>query len=80
MKTKSKISVGDRVCYSRTFCRSTGQMTGDIPHARGIVTNLIPLGDNYLAEINWGNDDIPSRVLTQNLSRISKERGVEETN
>lgn len=79
MKTKkNKISIGDKVCYSRQFCRSTGQMTGDIPFARGIVTNLIPLGDNFLAEIDWSNPDIPPRVLSQNLSRISAARGVEE--
>jgi hypothetical protein len=31
------IAVGDKVCYRRTFLQSTGQQTGDVPFAWGIV-------------------------------------------
>lgn len=67
MAKKKNIEVGDTVKYSRTFLRSTGQYTGDIPFAVGTVTGLVPLGDNVLAEIDWKNENIPKRVLTQNL-------------
>ncbi len=71
----AKISVGDRVAYKASFLRSTGQYTGDIPHARGVVTEIKPLGDNALATIDWGNDEIPAKVLTSNLSKVTQ-RGI----
>ena len=71
----SKINVGDRVSYKASFLRSTGQFTGDLPHARGVVTEIKPLGDNALAVIDWGNPDIPSRVLVSNLSKVTQ-RGI----
>ncbi len=71
----SKIQVGDRVAYKASFLRSTGQYTGDIPHARGIVTDIKPFGDNALATIDWKNDEIPPKVLLSNLSKVT-ERGI----
>ena len=71
------IAEGDRVCYSRTFLQSTGQQTGDLPFARGIVQRLIPLGETMLAEIAWEQPDIPSRVHVANLSRVT-DKGILE--
>jgi hypothetical protein len=65
------IEVGDRVCYSQRFLQSTGQYTGDVPFARGIVTALKSLGSLTLAEIDWDNKDMPARVPTSNLSRVT---------
>lgn len=71
----SKISIGDTVKYKASFLRSTGQLTGDIPFAKGKVTDIKPLGDNQIATIDWGDENIPARVLTSNLSKVTQ-RGV----
>lgn len=73
------IATGDKVCYSRTFLRSTGQMTGDVPHARGEVTAILSLGETQLACIRWDTPDLPEKVNIANLSRITH-RGIEEPN
>lgn len=64
------IKVGDRVAYSAAFLRSTGQHTGDIPHAKGTVTELKQLGEVTLAVIEWGNPDIPEKVNVKNLCHV----------
>lgn len=69
------IKVGDRVCYSKRFLQSTGQYTGDVPHARGVVTEIVPLGETTIAEIEWTFPDIPQRVNVANLSRVT-EKGI----
>ena len=71
------IEVGDKVCYSRQFLQSTGQHTGDVPFARGIVTAIMPLGETKLAEIEWDTPDLPKRVNTANLSKVT-EKGINE--
>jgi hypothetical protein len=71
------IKVGDRVCYSRQFLRSTGQVTGDIPFARGEVTELIALGSMTLAAIAWDQPDLPPRVAVANLARVT-DKGIRE--
>ncbi len=65
------IEVGDKVCYSRQFLQSTGQLTGDAPFARGVVTKIVPLGETSLAEIDWDTSDLPQRVNTANLSKVT---------
>lgn len=63
------IKVGDTVAYSKAFLQSTSQYTGDVPHARGKVTNLVQLGkDTILAEITWDTPDLPARVNVRNLT------------
>lgn len=71
----AKIEVGDKVAYKASFLRSTGQYTGDIPHARGVVTEIKSLGEMTLATVDWGNPNIPPRVNTANLSKVTQ-RGV----
>jgi hypothetical protein len=70
---RTGIQVGDRVCYSQRFLQSTGQYTGDVPFARGVVTALVPLGSTTLAEIDWKNDELPARVSVANLSRVTEQ-------
>lgn len=66
------IKVGDAVAYSKQFLRSISCFTGDLPFARGRVTALIPLGTEItLAEIDWGQPDIPTRVNVKNLVEVS---------
>jgi hypothetical protein len=66
------VKVGDRVAYSKGFLRSTGQYTGDMPAAKGIVTALVPLGtETTLAEIEWDKPDLPARVNVKNLCRVN---------
>ena len=81
MKRKPPVlAIGDRVAYAKVFLQSTGMVSGDLPAARGIITGFVPLGETMLAEINWGNPNVPARVNTLNLSKVSKARGVEENN
>jgi hypothetical protein len=63
------IKPGDTVGYSKSFLQSTGQLTGDVPLARGKVIALHPIGqETMLAEIEWDNPDLPNRVNVRNLS------------
>jgi hypothetical protein len=71
------IAVGDKVCYSRTFLQSTGQQTGDVPFARGIVTAIESLGETKLAAIDWDHADMPQRVNVANLSKVTP-KGISE--
>jgi hypothetical protein len=69
-----KISIGSKVKYSTAFLRSIACHTGDLPRARGIVSELTTLGaspsSTILARIDWGNPNIPERVNTKNLLTI----------
>ncbi len=66
------IKVGDKVAYSKAYLQSTGSYTGDIPHARGEVTALIPLGETTLAEIAWDRPEMPARVNVKNLVTVKR--------
>jgi hypothetical protein len=47
------------------------QSTGDVPHARGTVPALVPLGkQTTLAELEWDTPDMPARVNVKNLTSI----------
>ena len=72
IKRTQPIQVGDKVAYSKSFLQSTGSYAGDIPHARGKVTALISLGQTTLAAIDWDTPDLPARVNTENLVRVSQ--------
>jgi hypothetical protein len=65
-----KIIVGSKVAYSVQWLRSIGEITGELPQARGIVTNLICLGQTILAEIKWLNGDYPNKVNVANLAIV----------
>lgn len=67
----ANIQVGDRVAYKASFLRNTGQVTGNLPLARGIVTELKPFGDNTLAVIDWDRLGVPEKVLVSNLSKVT---------
>ncbi len=64
------LKVGDHVAYSVTFLRSIGTYTGDMPHAKGEVTGLVPLGETTLAEVAWDRAELPARVNVNNLCRV----------
>ena len=68
----STIQVGDKVAYSASWLRSTGQMAGDIGHARGVVTGLKVLSEDVvLAEVDWGGDpEVPTKINVKNLARV----------
>ena len=71
VKRTQAIQVGDTVAYSKAFLQSTGQFTGDAPHARGKVTALKELGkDVTLADIDWDKPDLPGRVNVKNLTTV----------
>lgn len=65
-----KFKIGDRVAYSVQWLKSTCQQAGELGHARGVIVALQPLGERTLAEIDWGNPDVPRRVMTCNLAKV----------
>ena len=71
MRTRSKIAVGDAVDYSVRFLRSIGEITGDMPQARGTVTEVKSCGGGglVLARVDWGKWDMPERVNIANLAK-----------
>jgi hypothetical protein len=50
MKMKQHINVGDHVAFCAQFLRDTGQITGKVPFARGVVMSII---DGWLAVVFW---------------------------
>lgn len=66
--------VGDKVAYSAAWLRSVGLYAGDMPHARGTVVAVKTLsaGVPQLVEIEWGNPDIPRKVIAANLTLVSR--------
>lgn len=65
-----QVAIGDRVAYSVQWLRSIGTITGELPAARGTITELQDLGGLVLATIDWGNPDIPPRVNVNNLAIV----------
>jgi hypothetical protein len=65
------IVVGDKVKYTTKFLRSIGAYTGPMGHARGIVTDVSPMGgpgSSMLATIDWHDGgELPERVNVYNL-------------
>jgi hypothetical protein len=71
-----KIAVGDTVRMKTSFLQSTGQLTGDTPRTRGVVTEILSPDKPYArAVIDWDTPDMPERVVLSNLIRV-KARGV----
>ena len=70
----AKISAGDKVAYSVQFLRSIGMSHSEMAHARGIVTEVKPLGSHtVLATIQWDRE-MPERVNVANLARVGLNR------
>jgi hypothetical protein len=67
----SGLKVGDPVAYSRNFLWSIGELAGDMPHARGEIVGLVPVGrEVLLAEVSWDRAELPARVNVKNLCRV----------
>ena len=65
-----EIKVGDRVGYSKSFLRSNGQYTGNIPFAKGTVERLEKVTEDFiLAHVDW-NEECPIKVNVKNLAII----------
>jgi hypothetical protein len=66
---------GDRVQYARQWLRSTGQLTGDIPHAKGRIISLSPVSNGLdIATIEWDRPGLSAKVLTSNLVREDRKQ------
>ncbi len=64
------MKVGDKVQYTKAWLQSTGQFTGDIPFAKGIVKEIKKLSPEcILASVDWNNENIPARVNIKNLQK-----------
>ena len=67
------MQIGDKVAFSKQWLQSTCQYMGDIPHARGEVTELITVTNEVIvAVIRWDRFDIPTRINTRNLVLVEK--------
>ncbi len=67
------LKIGDIVCYSREWLRSTGNITGDLPFGSGRIINIQNVGTSLaLAIIEWNRQDIPTKVNVKNLIRCSE--------
>jgi hypothetical protein len=64
------IRIADRVGYSHAFLQSTGQHTGEVPFAKGVVTDLVTIGGQTLAVVDWDTPELPERVHVANLARV----------
>jgi hypothetical protein len=72
---KNQIAVGDKVAYSAEWLRSTGQVAGEIGHARGVVTDITAHSKTFvLATVDWGTDEFPKAVLLANLAKVGPNR------
>lgn len=61
---------GDRVAYSVQWLDSISCRTGDLPAARGTVTNVEKFGSRQLVTVDWGHPDLPVKVLACNLAKV----------
>jgi hypothetical protein len=63
----TQIKVGNRVAYSATWLKATGNHTGRIPFARGRVVEIVEMTDMRLARVDWNDHCVPDKVCTANL-------------
>lgn len=70
----SPLAVGDPVQYSTHWLRAIHATTGELPQARGVVTELKEVGKKTVATVDFQDGLAPMKVLVSNLSR-AKERG-----
>lgn len=61
------IAVGDKVKVSGKFLRSTGQYTGPVGQAKGVVTGLQDLGGIILATVVWDRSGVGPKFNVKNL-------------
>lgn len=63
---------GQRVAFSRSFLRSTGQIAGDVPFLRGVVESCQPIGQRQLCYIRWQGIETLQGVLSSNLVLVDR--------
>jgi hypothetical protein len=70
------VKVGDRVAYTREFCRNTGQRTGDVPFARGVVQAMDGDPSFSIASVRWEGAGVYgeylARINAKNLIRADE--------
>ena len=67
--------IGDRVQYARQWLRSTGNLAGDVPHAKGRIIGLSPVSNGLdIATIEWDRPGLSAKVLTSNLVREDRKQ------
>lgn len=63
------MTIGDRVRYKAEFCRLIGVYTGDIPHAKGVITDIKNYEDVQIATVDWDMEVNPQKVNVKNLQK-----------
>lgn len=65
------LQVGDKVRYSSEWLRNTGQQTGEICFAIGVVTSVRNLSkEPVIATVDWNDSDLPSHINVKNLEKV----------
>ncbi len=70
----SRFKVGDKVAYSANFLASLGHhdITHSMSKVRGVIIRLRMIGPIVLAEIRWDDEEIPTKVITNNLAKVGQ--------
>jgi len=64
------MKIGDKVAYSVQFLRSIGSSHSNLARARGVIVGLQPFGTQTLVTVDWGDPEIPDKVLAPNLALV----------
>lgn len=72
MPMSKPLAVGDRVAFSASFLRNTGQ-SFEAAQMRGTVGQIDDIGGSHLCRVNW-DEGCPTSVLDTNLARVGSLR------
>ena len=65
------VRVGDTMPYSGASLQSIGAYTGNMPHAKGQLTDSVLVGRDLLfAKVAWDRAELPARVNARNLCQV----------
>jgi hypothetical protein len=72
---KRNLVIGDTVKYSRIFLRNIGEMTGNLPLARGKIVAFENLSWGICkaeyARVVWDCEDCPNIIHVNNLALVT---------
>ena len=56
------------------FLRSIASSHSNLARARGVAVGVEPLGRLSLVRVDWGDPEIPEKVLSSNLALVGPNR------
>ncbi len=75
------MQIGDKVRYAQAFLRSISCYAGPMACAVGTVVAMDTFGicGDYLATVDWHGEDLPTRILSCNLTVKGSKRAFMES-